>query len=636
MSGWAQVHEYRPDESEKFALRGHLYAVISTKDSKEELENVVVGRELLARLHEEYFGSTITSAYNALKNACEKVISEFSEIWGQVQIAAVSVIDEVVYVAAGGGAGISIYREAMLANILESRSPKDKEDKLAVVSASGYPKEGDLLVLGTSSFFETFAGGILKAALERKDPNSAIELLAPTAHSQEGRGDLGAAILKFEKRKTSFEEDTLNAEVIGPPTEEATETKKREKLTSGFQPRLQTLGESIRKNIFSKLSKLPQKRIYVKKDTSELDTIQNRKLAVSIGLILLILLVISIGFGIRQKKIKDEKSRYQPLLQQAKHEYQEATELYSLDPNRARQLLVESKKKVDQLIGEGVADPELNDLSDNISQSQGKILGEYTEEPDLFVDLTLLSDDFQATGMASSEDKLFVFDQEGKKIIRISIDTKKSEVVAGPSEIDTGESIAAYSDRIFLLSGDSIYEIEERKEEVVAGDWAGEVLPYAYAGNLYVLDKASSIIWRYPGVEGGFAAGKNWFSAGVEPDLSRIVSWTIDGTVWLLDDSGKIFKYSLGNQVSFAVSGVAQGFINPKAIYTNEDLNFLYVLDPDSERVVVLTKDGEYKAQYKSEKIKEANKLSVSESEGKMVLLTGDKLYSIELKHLGE
>ena len=69
-------------------------------------------------------------------------------------------------------------------------------------------------------------------------------------------------------------------------------------------------------------------------------------------------------------------------------------------------------------------------------------------------------------------------------------------------------------------------------------------------------------------------------------------------------------------------------------LYTNEDAQYLYVLDPQNSRIVVLDKKGQFKAEYLSEKIKEAKKIVVSEEEGKAIFITGPRLYSIELEHL--
>ncbi len=132
--GWTQVHEFKPEEEEKLLKRGHLFAVFSTKKKEEGLDSVTAGRELLSRLHEEYFGNLEMQAFIALKNAVSKVSDEFSKTWGDVEIATVVVLEDVVYSAAVGGGKVAIYRDGAVATILESEG-------FETIDASGYPKE---------------------------------------------------------------------------------------------------------------------------------------------------------------------------------------------------------------------------------------------------------------------------------------------------------------------------------------------------------------------------------------------------------------------------------------------------------------------------------------------------------------
>ena len=104
--------------------------------------------------------------------------------------------------------------------------------------------------------------------------------------------------------------------------------------------------------------------------------------------------------------------------------------------------------------------------------------------------------------------------------------------------------------------------------------------------------------------------------------------------MFLLSSSGRISKFSLGNPTSFSPQGVFPELSTPDAIYTNEELKYVYVLERAAKRIVVLEKDGKYKAQYTSDKIGEAQDLAVSEKEGKIVILTGSKLLAIKIGHL--
>lgn len=614
--GWAQVHEFKPEDKEKLALRGHLFAVVATSKQEEGVDSVVIGREVLARLHEEYFGKTKLKAFNALKNAIEKVINEFTESLGQVEIAAAVLLQDVVYSAAGGGSQAAIFREGMLAKILVSK-------KGEVVSASGYPQEDDIFLLGTASLFESLGEGIIKAALTNGAPQEIVESLAPAVHSKKEGGNLGLVVIKFEKPEV-FEVSRPEKESEGkPPVKD---------LKISPPPLLQ----KVMNKVSAIKIRFPKKRIYVRRGEVEVEVVQKRKVAVSIGAILVILLIVSIGFGIRQKKIGETRSRYEGRLTEAQHEFEEAIRLFSLNPERARELFIHSRNLSEELLGEGVSDRDLDELKKNLEQNRGYILGEYKIEPELFIDISLLSEGLIGDDLAASAGQLFVLDKNGKRIVQVSIDTKKTEVVAGPEQIDEVDDIAAYAERVFILNSSGVFEVGEEKKKAVDADWEGEVLSYTYAGNLYILEKGNSEIWRYPGTGETFSSRQRWLAPGVEPDLGNIFSWTIDGSIWFLSETGGIFKYTRGNQDSLTIASVVPNLSSPSAIYTNEELEFVYILEKENQRVVVIDKKGNYQAQYLNEVIGEAKNLVVSEEEGKIIFLTETKLYSIEAKHLTE
>src|SRR3989344_8932795 len=102
-SGWSQVHDFTPEDSEKVRTRGRLFAVVSTKRGEVGVEAITSGRELIARLHEEYFGDIEAKPFSALSAATGKVISEFKNSYGEVEIVACAIVGDVVFSFAGGG-----------------------------------------------------------------------------------------------------------------------------------------------------------------------------------------------------------------------------------------------------------------------------------------------------------------------------------------------------------------------------------------------------------------------------------------------------------------------------------------------------------------------------------------------------
>jgi hypothetical protein len=156
-SGWTQVYDFTPDEPELIRTRGRLFAVLTTEKIGFGIDTLAAEREITGRLHDEYFSSLEKNAFDALKYAAQKITEEFKNKWGSVEIAACAFINEVIYSVASGGSRVMICRDGALATILESGEE--------VITASGYPKERDVVLLATKAFFRKIGVETIKAAL---------------------------------------------------------------------------------------------------------------------------------------------------------------------------------------------------------------------------------------------------------------------------------------------------------------------------------------------------------------------------------------------------------------------------------------------------------------------------------------
>jgi len=591
-NGWAQVHDFTPDDNLKKEKRGRLIALISTNKlsgttQEQSIDMVSAGREILSRLHEEYFGNMEQSAFNALKKSVEKVVQEFSKV-SKVKIVAVSLVDGVLYSVIGGGGEVGVYRNNMFAPILKTRKEK-------IVSASGYPVEKDLFLLSTPDLFDKMGPGIVNASLASGNVQEIIESLAPKIHSQKDNGPLGLAVIGFEK-------DHLLSKVVQNEPENALEDVSLKKP----------------KKILSKFSfKLPKKKLFIRRQEEDIEELQKRKTAFSASLLLLAILATSIGFGINQKVKSDRKDKYEPKLSAAEHNLEEALSLFSLSPDRARELFVESEEIARELANLETEDERITLLNARLVEGRENILGEYVSSEELFLDLAPISDNFRGDILTSSVKNLAVLDRSGKKVVLISIDTKTTEVVSGPAQIKDAKDIAIYEKRVFVLEDDAIYEVGNTKISLIDASWDGDILLNAYANNMYVLDRGSSKIYRYAGTGDAFGSKSSWLAPGIEIDLSKIVAMTVDGSIWILSSSGRVEKYLQGSPQTLETS-ISPNLVNPVDIYTNEDL---------------LGKAGEYKAQYKNDKLESATFIAVSGETQKIIFLTENKLYSIEIKH---
>jgi hypothetical protein len=258
---------------------------------------------------------------------------------------------------------VAIFRDGMLAKILVSKG----ED---VVSVSGYPKENDTLILGTKKFFESIPGGVLKAALESGGPVTAAEALAPSIHASSDTGNFGAVILGFDNKNSFVKSESENSSIDVRKNQTSGVPNS---VRTGINHSLSKIGEGLKKTTLLVFGKIFPRGVYIRERFYN-DKPQSKKTTLLIGTIILVILFVSIAFGVRKQRDMVSKSRYEGRLNEAQKNYDEAVSLAGLDPNRARELFLVSKEEAVNLRGEGIKDVKLDALIDKIDESLVQVL----------------------------------------------------------------------------------------------------------------------------------------------------------------------------------------------------------------------------------------------------------------------
>ena len=621
---WSQVHTFSPTEKEKLAKRGQFLAVISLSELTEG-EVVTAGREIISRLHEEYYGHLEEKAIDQLEKALTQVLKETEEE-ARVEIEAAVLVGGTIYFAVAGKGKVLVQREGKIATILSG-----EEGKVEV--ASGRVASGDVFLLGSQKFFSLLAEGVIKAALSADLASEVAESLTPMIHGKKEDGRAAAAVLKIE----SLEEE--KPETISPPEKKLPEEKPtferkrfgadiKEKLTA-FSKQGVKLGQLL---LFKVEKKLKRRAIYLAKEDKEKE--RPRKTLMSVAAILLILLVVSVVFGVRQRSRRQEGGGQAAILRQAQTKKGEGDALIELNPIRARQLLLEARDLIGE-ISEEEANQAIIDFKTELEQSLSLVMREHEVEPTSYFDLVFIKDGAKGDDLAISGGEVIIFDKEKRAIYSLEIATKQSAFLAGGESLADGQHVAAFLPKIYLLTERGVLEFdkETKREKLVieADDEWGEIIDFrAFGGNLYLLDKSGEI-WKYPGIEGGFGAYRYWLK-GEEPDFSDAVGMSIDGSAWVLKANGTIFKFTQGGRDPFTISGLDRPLSNPTALFTDDDQERLYIVDKGNSRVVVIDKSGEYHSQYLWQGMGDIVGLVVSEEEKKILLLSGNQIFAIEIR----
>lgn len=375
---------------------------------------------------------------------------------------------------------------------------------------------------------------------------------------------------------------------------------------------------------------LPKKGLRVHPE-DEAKVSRKKRLTMILGIVLFVALLVSIFFGAKRKDYLTKTRDFEDRLTTASSQLEEARSLKDLSSEKARSLLLSARSTAQDLAQINPQDTKLKALQESIDQSLGEIAGLYKSAASLYLDLALVSSGFKAGKVDLSENNLLVMDKEGERLVSVDIPSKKTEVAAGPSELTSAKEVAAYLDRKFVLEDDGIKEITSTGSKMaVPKDWPGEALIKAFAGNLYVLDKSENTIWRYPGSGGTYGAKSSWIADEMKYQFDDSVSWAIDGSIWVLDDTNKISKYIGGRLDSFTLSESGD-YTN---FYTDAEAQNLYVLDKSAHKVKIFDKKGKFVGEYDAPEIADTKSIVVSEPQKKLLLIGEDKIYQIELKHL--
>lgn len=604
---WAQVHTFRPEE-EKLAKSGELVATLSIK-GESGLEAVEAGREVLSRLHEEYFGREEDSIIKRLTSAVEKVGAEFTGKDVSVEIVAAIFWEKYAYFCIWGEGKVAIVRNGKTAIILSGA-------KEGVRSLSGEAREDDVLFLANKGFFDVVDEKTIAKALVTESLDESVEILTPLAHAQKESAALGAVIIKVLKKE---------GEALVVTKQKEQERKRKEDSSQG--PVL--FKEKARRILVKVAQRLPARAVYVKSEAP------SRRTAISVGVLFLALLAVSIFFGVNQKNLKEFRSSYEDELFAAQNLYQDAVLQKDVDPSLARQSFLSAEEKVRALMGQNIKDPRIEELAKNLEEKRVELLGEVNAQTEVLVDLSLIRSDLAGVLMKKDEERVLVLDAQEDRLVEFDVFGKGVRVLSGRKQIGEAVSAGLYGKRSFVYSEKGVVEVlsSESGEVVVEPDdeWGNIVELALFGGNIYLLDRGSSQVWRYPAAGSGWGAKQKWFGPGVSPDLFNVASWAIDGSVWLLFDNGKILKFTRGAPDSFRISGV-DGFSKPQAIFTEVEAENLYVLDSGAGAVFAFAKSGEFKRKYLFPEAKEATSIVVSEKDKKLLILTGSRVLQVPLE----
>ncbi|MFH1186620.1 MAG: hypothetical protein V1697_00410 [Candidatus Levyibacteriota bacterium] len=555
----------------------HHEPVKNFEPEDEHLSLSGIGKEILTTLEQEYF-SLETKSLESIKGVVQIATKKIPDDIHYSFVAA-TVVDNILYLYAIGGGKIDIKRDNDFGTLLESMQEEH------IKSASGYLKDKDLIIIQTKQFTEVINSEKLNSLLDHQAPSDISEAIAPMLHEGE-EGAAASVVIQYSKEEDT-EDQSVEAEEIDKKevTLEASEEKQETEDHSPFE-------EKPKKNYLGFVTPFFDRV----KGSGKIKFSRSKGGLIAIAIVLITVFIIGIFLNIqRQNNVKVE-ALFNEVYPQAQKKYDEGQSLSDLNQNLARESFQEAKEI-------------LSDAKDKFpkdSKQEGQI-----EELTKKVEDALSS----VSGINSISAK--EVENDASSLLSFELD-------------NSGIAFTTDGKSNFYLTDKSVYK-EDKEIIENDDDWNNPIGLGVYFGNIYVLDKTEGGILKFVAAGSGYSK-TNYFASGVSPELSNAKAMAIDGSIWILLSDGNVLKYTRGKADNFNISGLDKPFSNATKLFTNIDFDNIYILDNGNSRIVVLGKDGNYKEQYQTGILKDAKDFEVNESDKKILVLSSDKIFQIDLK----
>ena len=601
-SGWSQVHSFAPDDAAKRKSHGELLAAISFK-AKAEIEISSFGSEIVKRLQEIYYSNEAGSVLTKLSQTIETLAAEWL---GQVELEIVALVawGDYLYAARNLSGQVWILRGEALVKLFTAASS-------GIETISGKLIPGDALVAATSQFDQLVPEGSLRGALKQETAESAAESLTAQVHGHANNSQAAAVVVKIPG-------------VVEPAFAKAPARQAEPKEKIDYKAKLVEFISRFK----------PKRKIEIFVGAHGNKT---RRLSLTIGMVLLLVFGLSLFLAGKKRQGEGQRQTYQAIVDEINYKLDEADSLLTLNPLRARSLLSESNTRIQEYKEKGnKVSQEILDLEQKVAVALEQVQREYSVEAIEWYDFDLVKEGFRGQAWNLSKTEVLVWDDASRTAVLLNLESKAAQIIVSGESLGEAKTIGLTEGRGFVVAPDKVTVVDTAKQEPVAqvdaDGWKNIKVARGFGSNLYLLDSAADgQIWKYLGLDDGLS-GKRSYLVGETFDLSEAVDMAIDGSVWVLFSDATIVKYTQGKKDAFQVIGLDQPFSETVKIFTGPEVEHLYVVDRANTRVVVLDKSGEYAAQYQWSGIAGVKDFVVSETLRKIFFLTGEKVFTIDLK----
>jgi len=499
--------------------------------------------------------------------------------------------------------------------------------------ASGSLTENDILLVLTKDVFDFMKEkGILNKLANIKDlDEKKVKQTLPHSLFTKGEGAKISGlslIFLLKKEKASFP-------LVFKPNPNPTKNL--------FSPAIKPIKSSLKKIRNIKL--LPKRKISLPKVKNPFVSLKlpvlkspsierfkktsnnKKKIVLIVGFLILLLIGYFAFRGAEDKKEKNIKMAFERVEEKVK---QAEDFLIIQEEEEADKLFKEAYQEIVSLAEKDTSiAPSVLSLKETIEKNLEKLNKlERIKDPEVLLELNQEEMGFNPSKIAYSSGNIYLYGNSG--IYKVNVKTKKKEKIELEVRLMDNNSGTplGFGDGNIFFQKKGVWEGKALNSP--AFDFSYDLFS-SYLFNLYFLEKESCQIVKHSYLNDfRWGSAKKW-NDDLEKKCQNPKSITIDGSIWILNQDNSITRYYTGDFQENITLDIFPFIENFTEIKTKPSVNFLYLLEPKNNRVVIISKEGAIFKQFQSESFNNLKSFTVSEDGKALYLLNNLTIYKITL-----
>jgi len=625
------LENYAYDLGEGSEEAGQLFVTVEIQNNPADAE--VIAETIFDSARKIFFSDLEKGAYERFEDALKEVNSQInnfkeetvSKFIGNLHVVIGVVVGDELHLSQTGDAEGYLIRKKYCSVISEGlHDPTSKSDETFSNIASGTLEPGDFVVFSTTRLLRYVSKSDFINTLKSNDLVDSLgdlkDALTPEILSK--IGVIGMVFHEGLSELTTTERKGVREYLEDEKPSLAKRSKSKPGKVSGMVKGVGDKGVHYLNTLL--------------KGMTSRQMTKDKILALLI--IVIILLTAVIWFVKNSSANQREIERLDEVLVQVQEEINTASLRGISNKDAASGILADAEQKAVEVLNSGLHRSKANELLGLIQEEKAKLDNiTYVIDPKVMADLTTKRENVSALGLIPHGSSIFAF--EYNALYEILLDT-----IEDPLTIDDNETVidGVWDDDndalIFLTKTNKVITYSNGQFQFMDtedGQFHNANAVASYNGRMYLLDNGEKQIWRYNKKRESYSAAESYITEGEFG--SNFVDLAIDGFIYVVTDDGSLIRFDRGVPTELTISKAPLDAIEtPTKIYTELDLNRIFILEATKNRVIMLDKDLQgdgavYSGQFVFDNLGDVRDIYFDKDSNRLYLLDSQRLYEVAI-----